>query len=513
MRTSPLVFVIPAEVRNQNAAISAWFRDLVSRKGLGATVKWLADQLANDVSWWDQQRLEQLIRSAHAFEATGGRLREFEETVERDRVALPTEAQVKVLTIHGSKGLEYDAVFLPELDSDLTKSTTLLVSRRKDPTDPPDGVLRYMNAALQSMLPKAWQKAFENNKASSLFETLCVLYVAMTRARCALYMITHPSGKSYRQDYSSLLHSTLAEGEAKNLAVQSESEIFATGDQDWYKRLKAHSATLAEAESSSECKIDEAQSEMLLQVRLKQDVANAPIRGMRVTAPSQLTEAGETISLGDVFSIGYLVNSAYGKLIHALFEQAQWLDSFKIDLPTLRQIAVAKMSPEELRHLVLSDVLEDFIGMLESSSVRAALSKSRYQRPMHGALPERVEVDTERNLSAMVDGSLVEGVVDRLVVLYKDGKPYAAELFDFKVDAFDPDMTLLWLEDRVEHHRPQLELYAQIVAQQLQIPRQLVASHLIMLSSDDIVQVDRNQIAAPKMRMTWPPSSSSKTIG
>ncbi len=519
VKTSPLAFVIPPEVRKQNAMISAWFRGLVARQGLGQTVKWLADHLANDVSWWDQQRLEQLIRSAHAFEASGGRLREFEETVERDRVALPTEAQVKVLTIHGSKGLEYDAVFLPELDSDLTKSTTLLVTRRKDPCDPPDGVLRYMNAALQSMLPTSWQKAFDQNKASSLFETLCVLYVAMTRARCALYMITHPSGKSYRQDYSSLLHSTLAEGDTKSLTTQAEAEILALGDAEWFKRLKSHNAK-SETKTNNDLVKQSAnngseKAESVLQIRLNQDPVHAPIRGMRVTAPSQLSEANEVISLGEVFSISHLVNSAYGKLIHALFEQVQWLDDFTIDRKALQQIAVARVSPEELRHLSLGDVLDEFSQMLESGSVKAALSKSRYQRAILGEVPDRVEVDAERALSAMTGGNLVEGVIDRLVVLYKNDRPYAAELFDYKVDAFDPDMTLLWLEDRIEHHKPQLEMYAQIVSEQLQIPRQQVASYLIMLSTDDIVQVDRTTVGAPKMRMTWPPSqpnSSSKPI-
>lgn len=504
VRTSPLLFDVPVEVRNKNSALADWFRQLVSRQGLGATVQWLANQLANEVSWWDQQRLDQLIRSAYAFEATGGRLRDFEETVERDRVALPTEAQVKVLTIHGSKGLEYDAVFLPELDSDLTKSSTLLVARRKDPCDPPDGVLRYMNAALQSMLPAAWQKAFENNKASSLFESLCVLYVAMTRARCALYMITQPSGRNSRQDYSSLLHSTLAEGDAKKLISEPMSEILSLGDSSWFQRLTQFSTARSPVEA-------DLQAEQMLTIGLDRDPARAPIRGMRVTAPSQIAEPDSVVSLGEIFSISHQINAAYGKLIHALFEQVIWLEDFTLDAQRLRQIAVARLSPEELRHLSLNDVLEDFKSLVQSSSVRAALSRSRYQRSAAVASPDRIEVDTERALSAMIDQQMVEGVVDRLAVLYKDGQPFAAEIFDFKVDAFDPDMTLLWLEDRAEHHRPQMEMYARVVAQQLQIARQQVSTYLIMLSSDDLVQLDRPTVASPKMRMTWPPSQSNSS--
>ncbi len=514
VRTSPLAFAIPVEVRNSNALLSNWFRELVSRKGLGKTVEWLADNLADELSWWDQQRLQQLIRSAHAFEATGGRLREFEESVQRERVAMPTEAQVKVLTIHGSKGLEYDAVFLPELDSDLTKSATLLVTRREDPCLPPNGVLRYMNSALQSMLPENWQRAFDANKASSLFETLCVLYVAMTRARCALYMITTPSGKNHRQDYSSLLHSTLADASTKSLIAQAEAEILSLGDSRWYEK---YSKSSIEQSSDSHEEVDTASSKQSLLIRLKSDMESAPTRGMRITAPSQSShgqssQEAEVVLLADAFSISHSVQAAYGTLIHSLFEHVKWLDDFEEDREALRRIAIARLSPEELRHLSLNDVIEDFLSMLTLRSVRAALSLSRYSHEVMGYVPDRVELDNERVINAMLDEKMVEGVIDRVAVLYKDDRPYAAEIFDYKVDAFDPKMTLLWLDDRVEHHRPQMEMYAQVVAQQLQIPRQQVATHLLMLSTDDLVRLDRPSVTAPRMLATWPPTQRQPTV-
>ena len=150
--------------------------------------------------------------------------------------------------------------------------------------------------------------------------------------------------------------------------------------------------------------------------------------------------------------------------------------------------------------------------MLTLRSVRAALSLSRYSHEVLGYVPDRVELDNERVINAMVAEKMVEGVIDRVAVLYKNDRPYAAEIFDYKVDAFDPKMTLLWLDDRVEHHRPQMELYAQVVAQQLQIPRQQVATHLLMLSTDDLVRLDRPSVAAPRMLATWPPTQRQPTI-
>jgi hypothetical protein len=130
-----------------------------------------------------------------------------------------------------------------------------------------------------------------------------------------------------------------------------------------------------------------------------------------------------------------------------------------------------------------------------------------------GQVAQRVEVDSLRPINALVDGTLIEGSIDRLAVLYQGGKPFAAEIFGLKVDAFDPKMTLLWLDDRVDFYRPQMELYAQVVAQQLQIPRTQVATYLLMLSTDDLVRVDQTVVAAPKLHAVRPSDSTQIPSG
>ncbi|MEZ6134295.1 MAG: UvrD-helicase domain-containing protein [Pirellulaceae bacterium] len=483
--TSPLAKHLPFKCQSAPQDVANWFRRNVSRRGLGRVIEEIADHLADHLSWWDQHRLEQLIRSAHIFEANqGGRLREFEEAVLRDRVALPSESQVKVMTVHKSKGLEFDAVFLPDLEAELLSSNSLLVLRGDDPVEPPDGVLRYMNANLQAMLPKSWQAAFDQHKQRSVSESLCLLYVAMTRAKSALYMTARPTSSPPTQQFGSLLQSTLA---ASTKAVATvASVLYESGDAQWYERYPV-SQPIPAATSG------EPRDENQLAISLRADPDSAPTRGLHVAAPSSIHQSFEPVPLSAAFSYNKSLGATYGTLIHAWFEQIHWLDDFSFDAERLRRIALATIEPEALRHLNLERVLSEFNDMLQLTSVRNALSRDRYRTAELGSIPERVEIDNERVISLIMDERLISGTIDRLAVLMKDGQPFAAEIIDFKTDSYDPTMSLLWLDDRIEHHRPQLEVYAQVVSQLFKIPLEHIALYLVMLSTDDLVRVDQHR--------------------
>jgi ATP-dependent helicase/nuclease subunit A len=483
--TSPLAKYLPFNAQSQSHELASWFRCGVSRRGLATMLEWAGNQLVDQLSWWDQHRLEQLIRSATVFESNqGGRLRDFEESVLRDRVALPSDSQVKVMTVHKSKGLEFDAVFLPDLEADLCSSNTLLVLRGDDPVEPPNGVLRYMNANLQAMLPKDWQQAFEQNKQRGVTESLCLLYVAMTRARSALIMTVRPTSSAATQQFGSLLQSTMAS--SADAVKAAESIVYESGDCQWYAHYPLANTEQAKAELL-------AGDLAATRISLRRDIESAPLRGLRIAAPSSIHQSFEPVPLKNAFSYSKSIGATYGTLIHAFFEQVQWLEDFVVDVKLLRRVALAAVDPEALQHLSVAQVINDFTEMLELPSVRAAIGRRRYQHNEFGFEPERIDIDNERVISLVMDGRLISGTIDRLVVLMKDGTPFAAEIIDFKTDAFDPKMTLLWLEDRIEHHRPQLEVYAQVVAELFNIPLERIATYLVMLSTDDFERVDKRR--------------------
>lgn len=493
LATSPLMAYLPADPRSKPHQVAHWFRGRVARLGLGKALEQVADWLANELNWWDQHRLQQLVQCAYDFQSSGGqRLTDFERAISELKISLPSEAQVKVMTVHKSKGLEFDAVFLPDLAVDIAPNPPLLVLRGDDPCEPPDGVLRYMNENLQRALPPSWQQAFQQTKERGVFESLCLLYVAMTRARRALYMTSRPTKSGARQDFDSLLQSVLAKPDDIGKADTILCEL---GDVRWFDQWNTQSSTVPRGVEATQVEVPRTAST----IRLRQDSQTAPVRSLRVTAPSSLHKRAEPVPLADAFSYSHAVGTTYGTLIHAFFEQVQWLEDFQLDSQKLRQIALAAISPEELRHVKLEQVLASFQEMLELRSVRTALSSSRYTRAFHGVVPDTVEVSNERAISLVVGQRLVTGTIDRLVVMMKDGQPYAAEIIDFKTDAFDPNMTLLWVQDRVDFHQLQMEIYAQVVSELFRIPLARIGTHLLLLSGDEFVSCVRR---TPTVRPT-----------
>jgi ATP-dependent helicase/nuclease subunit A len=122
-----------------------------------------------------------------------------------------TPGAVRVMTIHAAKGLGVDMVILPELGgkgmTDLRDSSGITLRRG------PDGRVQWGMAmprqdfcANDPVLSAAREEAL----ARQSYEALCVLYVAMTRAKKALYCLTLP-GRNMK-NAGNLLEQTLASG-------------------------------------------------------------------------------------------------------------------------------------------------------------------------------------------------------------------------------------------------------------------------------------------------------------
>ncbi|MEL6715474.1 MAG: UvrD-helicase domain-containing protein, partial [Planctomycetota bacterium] len=102
--------------RAEPARVARAVRRAVAGQGFGGFCEARASELAPRFGDWDRRRLEQLVEFALAYdESAGPRPIDFVSRVREERVPDPTASRVKVMTIHASKGLEFDVVVLPEL--------------------------------------------------------------------------------------------------------------------------------------------------------------------------------------------------------------------------------------------------------------------------------------------------------------------------------------------------------------------------------------------------------------
>ena len=93
------------------------------------------------------------------------------------------------MTIHASKGLEFDVVVLPDLDSDMVrKSQVLVATHRPSPDLPYERVCRLPKKALRALDPTLQAWGTERQEALYL-ESINLLYVALTRAKHRLEIV------------------------------------------------------------------------------------------------------------------------------------------------------------------------------------------------------------------------------------------------------------------------------------------------------------------------------------
>ncbi|WP_153555507.1 UvrD-helicase domain-containing protein [Roseimaritima sediminicola] len=228
----------PDVLAEQSHRAAARLRRFVEERGLVAAIRQLADPVAAVADASDCLRLRQLLQLAQQFARNPQpRWSDFVDLVRQQRVERPQPAQVRVMTVHQAKGLEFDAVVLPELEYALGPSGVRCVARRPVPHDPPEAMLRYVNRASWSFLPEVWQRAFGQMVATNVTETLCLLYVSLTRPRHGLYLYVQPTGSrtaKSQKNAKMLLYNAL---ECEADPGDAETLWYEAGEEQWYKKL------------------------------------------------------------------------------------------------------------------------------------------------------------------------------------------------------------------------------------------------------------------------------------
>ena len=213
-------------------------RRMIEDDGIGRVVEEIAAQIIPYCDEGDASRLRQLVYLAQQYEANrGSRVSDFVNVVQQKRVEKPRPAQVRVMTVHQAKGLEFDIVVLPELDGELVRPLSGTIGLREAIDEPPIGLLRYIGQSAWPMLPQVWQRCFGDQVEAKYTESLCLLYVALTRARQWLSVIVQPARHpqpTSKTAASLLYHAVSCECDA----TVPDQLWYESGDANWFAMLE-----------------------------------------------------------------------------------------------------------------------------------------------------------------------------------------------------------------------------------------------------------------------------------
>ena len=381
---------------------------------------------------------QEWLQAAQQFDAEGGTTEEWIQSICRlSYTADPPENSIRLMTMHKSKGLEFDAVILPFTGSQNIDDTRTLSHLS---TEDGQGVLLNPgDTKLREQLGLG--AAVERWRAQRRAQEYNLLYVAVTRAKQALYILLHGKARPYKVDsktkrYKKELSMTTSAlmMRALNLMKEPQREqpdccelLMEEGEPEWWCG-RAPAPSPAVASPPSGLRAGKLQRRKRTPSTLHEDTA---------PAPAVLNAAGREAA-------------AFGTAVHACFEQLEWLRADEEPTPTGQPVEACALVRAALRE----------------PSVRAL-----FTRP---ATP--CTVLNEQPLEAVLrDGTWLSGTIDRLVLHGADAactRILAADIIDYKTDRADaPEL--------FRRHREQMRAYRQLIAAALGLPRAQVRVTLV----------------------------------
>ncbi len=457
---------------------AAWRRRLLA-DGYGPTIEAWTSVLADYGDDFDHDRLGRLISLAYEQDAAPTlRPGEFVARVCQERVPSALAAEVRVMTIHAAKGLEFDAVVLPILQEKIHHSPDMVDGR--DPvTCLVTAVFRYPNKDVQACLPDELLHHVERQRARHIRETLCKLYVAMTRAIHALHIVIPPSADNERslpKRISSILRCGLGRSSAP---IPPGTVLYESGNPMWH--LSAQNQ-VGEADETADTG----------DIRLAP--SDGPRRSLRRRSPSEL-EGGRSIDLAFRFRLDKGSALSRGSCLHAWFEIIEWLEDGQPTSDQMRKVATELgMAPERTTELE-----NEFIAMLARPITRAALTRTAYCQVTGSGTESAVHVASahpcsewkvlrEKRFAVRLGDELLAGSFDRLTLLFDDGRIVGADVLDFKTDRLTPGDSEA-LRQRTEFYRPQLEAYRRAAAELYGLDMEKVSARLLFVETDRICRL------------------------
>ena len=359
------------------------------------------------------------------------------------------------MTIHQSKGLEFDAVILPELNYPLLRPYfSSIVEKRDNPFSPPSAISRFPDKALRQLEPRLKQMHRES-AGNIIKEELSVLYVAMTRAKHALYCITSPPpSKSQTLSASSIVRSALLKG---------EEEFLEWGERDWWNGLSRDSDSTKMRNKSIPLKMGKK-----IEKKLSKKARRYPI----INPSSNLYQNKENAK--NLLNIHNREAKIKGAAIHHLLAQISWLEEGKIEKFECKKL----LEGFHLNDKTHRAVVEKFSSIIKSSNLSSIFSKQHYNK-----LGE-LQLYRELPFTVFAEDKLINGQFDRVLTIKNVGEPLEVIIFEYKTHEISDDSQK---EELLEKSSRQVDLYKSSAASYFSTNKENISLKIVLTELEEII--------------------------
>ncbi|RPG08784.1 MAG: hypothetical protein CBB84_005865 [Phycisphaera sp. TMED24] len=498
LQMEPPERLLPEERRKIRRLIASSVRSLLVRRGADGLVADLREALLDrspELSVVDRSRLCDLVQLARTFKDLAlPRPVKFVEAITRQKLSKASSAQVRLMTIHGSKGLGFEEVILMGADRFPLQEEDRMakfVGYTPNVAHGPQVVVPGVNKAIRERWFPAIHLAAAEKRVRDCIDCMSEAYVAMTRSVSALHCVFSPCGKTPPKKQKTLggllsrayeaLGDVWAEGELPPGAV------WALGDQGEFTIHTTDSpedqaSTLTRTSTTTSKKKQELEVALLMKPKL----TRTERRGLSSAATaSQQDECSDWSAILESRPVEILDR---GTVLHERFRLVEWADD--VD-PSVEQLRQARRTVERDLGRTITDATWAEANSAFSLAMNLTQIQDTFLPTAHGAAKEDLDVRNEFPvLTRDEQGRVVRGRLDRLVLRREGDDVVEAWVMDHKSGATTLDDSAF--QTRIDHYTPQLEAYAKVVQERWGLSQAKVHCVLIFFERGQVLEVPRS---------------------
>jgi len=413
-----------------------------------------------------RKRLGELTNAAIEFDRTGDRdCNSFLRFIDSYEIHdLAASEAVRVMTVHQSKGLGFDVVILPDLQNGNMAGggqPEFIVARDPESGEPAWALdmPRRIVADSDDVLAEQLKTADE----TAAFDALCLLYVAMTRAKQGLYIITSFPGQGAKvlTPAAFLKQQLLGDpkptgGKPFRIGQEEAVCLYEAGNPLW------HARGLEEVKPPVPVGVAQLPSDFRRRTSLRRRLVHVQ--------PSKRPETSQRAAL--LFAPAAQDRLDLGTAIHELFKEVSWVDEVNMEGLIAEWSAVSSMREDLKQQAVVL-----FRRAMAAPEIRAVLT-----RPAG-----RVDLWREKRFEVVAGNRWVSGAFDRVVVSRdQNGKAMGATVLDFKSDEVADSASLAEL---ARQYRPQMDHYRNALSKMLGLQAAKVALKLVFVQPGKVLEL------------------------